>query len=182
MGGLRPFITPCFRWASAAGPRAGAAPDASLVGADWRQLALRCDECAGALHAPNVAKVQLVRRHANRAFHLIAERRALASHEEFATQAVPWVCAMVAALASAHPEALWQLAVIARAKATRADSVRGKQRKKEWTTWLKGGTPRQSAPSKRAFLFLKGAAGWTRSPTADDAYNDEVPDDLAATN
>ena len=64
--------------------------------------------------------------------------------------------------------------------------MRRTQRKKQWSTWLNGGVPRpsgvkaQTTLSKRAFLFVKGAAGWTRSPVAEDAYNDEIPDGQAS--
>ena len=170
IGDLHPFCAPRFRWAPAAGPRADSVPDASLIGADCRQLAMRIEECGGALPAPTGAQSELIRRHVRRAFYLIAERRSRLSHEAFATQAVPWLCATVAALSRTDVGALRQLALIARLKATREDNTRRNQRRKEWSAWLNGGGSSvercncADSVDQACVLVCEGCAGLVRKP------------------
>ena len=90
-----------------------------------------------------------------------------------------WLFSFAAAFGRPLQSSLRQLAGVARAKAQREDAVRRAQHKREWATWLNGDTPRAAgaptALTKRAFLYVKGTAGWMRSPTAAADIQDDVP-------
>ena len=133
---------------------------------------------------PSLAQVKIIERHKVKSFHLVADFSMRSVHESFTVQVVPWVCAAVAALSRSQADVLQQLARIARSKAIRQNGTRRSQRKTDWLAWLKGDTARgpgtSSALTKRAFLFVKSAAGWAKSPIAADSINDEVPDEVDA--
>lgn len=111
-----------------------------------------------------------VARHVRRAFTTLV---ALQSLDDFVSEAVGWLFAAMAALWDGAPDRLIVLARIARLKAAwhqRHQKAEKTHRSKEWTRWLSGGMPREAGapyrPSKRAFLFVRGATGWMRSPIA----------------
>eukprot|EP00974_Lingulodinium_polyedra_P103667 10034705-Lingulodinium_polyedra.AAC.1 len=82
-----------------------------------------------------------------------------------------WTAAAIAATAAADHAAVRWLASIAAAKTAACQGARRAQRDRAWAEWLKGGDggAARCAPlaSRRAFAFLRGPAGWLRSPVGD---------------
>ena len=70
------------------------------------------------------------------------------------------------------------LVSIARLQASKLDSLTRAAANEQWDLWLHGDNKvaRRSSlqPTKRAFLYVKGSVGWTRSPIGSGDANETV--------
>ena len=75
---------------------------------------------------------------------------------------------MLCALAARDLRTMAALAAVARQGARSLDRITRMQENQRWERWLRGDDPSSSGrggqPTKRAFMFVRGAVGWTRSP------------------
>ena len=131
------------------------------------------------LPAPPLRQVAIARRHLDRCVHLVVSAGDRLGLQSVRARSEPWLVAAMGAWSSGDLDALLQLVRVARGSARRADDARRRQRRKEWATWLSGGLPLGPGGripiTKRAFLYVRGASGWSRSPVDDDSHNGGVP-------
>ena len=88
-----------------------------------------------------------------------------------------WIASVCWASASGNVVAISALVAIARRQAAQLDGHTRTQQNKAWEVWLHGdGEKRGLQPTKRAFLYVRGAVGWTRSPLAvAEDYDEAIP-------
>ena len=196
-GQPQPFHMARFRSVPAPGPRASAAPDSPRLAAQWRQLASRFEEVGRVVRrhglpwregqapwSPSVAL--LVSRHAVKAKRL-ADGMAKESAEE-AARVGYWLLCMDLATALGDAIAVSTLVAVARRTAAKLVVQAAGRAATAWRQWLHGDVPagalRGQQPTKRAFLFVRGAAGWSRSPTGQaEDFDEDIPaegDDIDA--
>jgi hypothetical protein len=72
------------------------------------------------------------------------------------------------------------LAAAARKKASLLEQTAARSKSDKWRKWLGATDSERScliAPSKRAYRWVKGLAGWEQSSIGDARLNDDIPDD-----
>ena len=187
-GALDEFHIPRFRWTKAPGPRAEDTPDSSRSANMWRQLGMRFQESAamsdGHLCSPALAN-KVLRRHIAKAAQVANDLASLLPCS--AAIVSSWLLASLQSLASRSFDITHLLVTIAREKAERLERDARRAACKEWSSWLRGSGSqsvtsdrRSQQPNKRAYQFVRGSVGWTRSPLGDPRYEDEgeFEDDL----
>ncbi len=181
LGTLHDFQPPRFRWMAAPGPIARRQADSSKIATTWRCFAQRGDECATLLEKDAPGSCAILTRHVRQLPAAIAR---LTTHKEFLAEAYPWCIAFATAVQTRVTDRIRGLCRIARLKADRHDRATRKHMDAGSKTWLNGGRPSiagPSAPTKRAFHFVRGVTGWTKSPLGlQPAEIDEgaAPDDI----
>ena len=173
---------PKFRWLPAAGVVAKPWAGTTALSVMWRTLASRADETKRFLEMG----VNTLRP---------SQARLLAQHPASAPAAAGRLCrtqrAEVEPLvrawdASLHAAANWNtpvwalsLATVARAKAKKLEEATQRSRALEWRVAI-GATGvvknASRAPTRFAYRWVKGLAGWQQSPVGDALANEAVPD------
>jgi hypothetical protein len=93
----------------------------------------------------------------------------------------PWVSAVALAISEGDADGVMKFVRIARLKAEGLESKSLRERNVGWKRWLAGDCERRGlgpmTPSGNAFRWIKGLAGWTKSPIGTQGQNDAVPDE-----
>ena len=179
IGALPDFRAPSFKLAPAPGPRAEDVPDSSRLAQQWRTLAMRSQELASiacSTFAQPRQVVEVTRRHLLKMQQLVA---AMAKRDTtVGDSASAWLLALLSAHCCKQFPDVWKLQHVARLKAQAADSGTRAAAQKAWRNWIRGGSHTSSShyPTKRAFNFVRGAVGWTRSPLGLAELDDDEPD------
>jgi len=169
-----------FRWVAAPGPVACRHHSPSAISVAWRVLATRAEECANILRHPSPGAADVVARQVRKMLMLIAKWGETAT----APTAASWVHTVVKIVnaVSSDPCAgghstLRGLIHMARQKAVKIEIGISATATKEWTGWIKGNPATSEAgkrPTKRAFRYVKGLAGWESSSIGRQIQNDEA--------
>ncbi len=187
VGDLPGFESPRFRWAAAPGPKASSVPDATRIAFQWRQLAMRVEDSVAMLLNPNCSlahKKKGLTRHAYKARQLAAAM--YKDNGEYTQGVYNWLFAAFYALWHRDFGTDALLIKVARLTAERIDRAAATAAMKTWEKWINGenldGTIRKGGqPTKRAFMYARGTAGWVKSPLGCESQNDEIPDEQDAT-
>jgi len=168
---------PRFRWGAATGPLAEQHAGATALSALWRSLSRRVVECADVLDKCRPEGLPLVGKHLYKA--TVAVRSA-PFDEADRSVALAWVDAARAHAHELDSLALRKLSAIA---AQRASKMERHQKYCKDVAWKNGlaeggaGSWGSARPSRAAFQWVRGSAGWTRSPVGLVSQNDDVAAD-----
>ncbi len=177
---LRHF-SPRFKWLPAAGAIAKPWSGSTALSVMWRVLARRADEIGrllekGVSHLrPSQIKVLIQ--------HLAAATTAagtLCNSQRAEVEPVvrTWAASLHAATCRCSPRWITSLTFVANTKAKLLEEWAHRARVRQWRVALGASTAAQDlakAPTKLAYRWVKGLAGWQQSPIGDAAANDEVP-------
>ena len=156
------------------GPVAARHAGSSLDSATWRQLAQRADEVTGILSNRAAGGGALLARHLRKAACIVERDASDAGPERRA-----WWTAVVERLLAGDLLAVRRLAAVARGAARRMEAQTRARGLAEWRQWLT--SPADTAqqgparPSRGAYRWVRGLAGWSRSPVGLSSQNDAVP-------
>jgi hypothetical protein len=173
--GTQPALQPPrFRWQPAAGPLAAEFAGATAETVLWRNLASRLVECAAILERFLPDRAALLRRHLVRAW--LAVRDAPLD-EERRGEVRRWVDAAATLLRFGKTIEVRRLAAVGRATAAKLEAKRRHALQVRWKNDLvvrSSDAPGPARPSRMAYRWLRGAAGWQRSPLGPTWMNDEA--------
>ena len=184
------FKDPKFKWVNAVGPVAKPTLATTNNACHWRQFAAMFEEVANLMvlltdewHVHDLAedekKFVVIKRHLRKAANIASGTMHPNSKDD--PSLLHWIRAAIAATSCLEHPKVHMLVKIARMKAERHDKASRSASQKEWKVWLNGDNPVNDTtsihPTKRAFLYVKGTAGWLRSPIGTMRQNDEVPDE-----
>ena len=170
---------PRIVWACPLGPITDPSPGADQVSVVWRNLARKTAEAARHLAADSDAQQALAIRCANNA--LATAKWAVGRQEfvEFHVQLSSWIQSLTAASQTRCAE--W-IGRISKAAHNHEQQQCARNRTRQRTAWqqhfrhggdlLAGGY----APTRRAFLYVRGPMGWTQAPTAPAIEEDDLPE------
>ena len=137
---------------------------------------MRIKECCGIIAGGRPGGCDLVHRH-RKACNFVQNHNSLAVYGSLMAS---WVQAAIDALWRNELAAARHLCSIAREKATKIeDSTRALQQRQVREHFTGGPEKnfgvRATQPKKEAYRWIRGSAGWTRSPIGDPSLNDAVP-------
>ena len=174
---------PHFVWAKAAGESSKAGETASTLALAWRQLARRAEDLRRIGCLPGnrtTGQTQAYHGHI-RAIHKWAKNLPKGVPEADATQVRNWAEHVNRSRSSESWQAIHSLVKLADIKAEKLEQQARTQRTKEWRVAVGGASSPSGTktPTRLAFRWLKGLAGWTSSPIGTIRQNDSVPDEPA---
>ena len=170
-----------FIWASACGQRAQQHIGASPPSVMWRAAARRAQDIARiigrGLLLSSEAHREAVTRHLQ-AVTSAARTVCNSMRPSVEPQIARWASGLRAAVAKASPAWLASLAKVADMKAMTIENSNSRSRLRGWRIRLgavTGSTPK-AGPTKAAYRWVRGLAGWQHSPIGAAELNDAVPD------
>ena len=167
---------PRFRWQPSAGPTAAPQVGSGRASATWRSLAQRIEECVGILGRRRPGGLRLIERHLCKISGVVAAGRGL---EEALPAIRAWRVAVFEQLLKGDLVHVQRLTAIARGNARVLEARARAKGLADWRQWLSvpaaGGRAGPAAPSRGAYQWIRGLAGWTRSPVGDASLNEAVP-------
>jgi len=166
---------PRFRWLPAVGPRARPQAGATAQSAFWRNAARRLDECAAVIQRAVPDALSITAKHMERI--AMASARACFPEDE-RPNVDGWCHAAAFIVGAADVVAIRRHAASAVAKAACLEAHTRNRRLADWKrTLIRPGQNDDEAtatPSRRAYQWVRGATGWSKSPVGDAAMNDTV--------
>ena len=172
------YTLPKFVWRPAAGSVASPFAGAYSHSAFWRVLSRRIDECSHILDNRRPGGVELVARHVNKM--VLASGQSDVPQASLA-EARKLIEAAFTSIAGADTIALRRLAAIAAQKGRKLEQSASSAKSTAWRCALAAPSEIPAAgpamPSKLAYRWLRGDAGWTKSPVGEQWQNDCTPDE-----
>ena len=166
-------LQPKFRWVPAVGHLAEEDAGSSRPTVLWRSMAKRLHEVAAwAPRQRSDYEEALVQKHLARIRDAVTEICTLRPEAANATTA--WHAAVVAAAAAGVSETVWQLSLVAVTKAAKEEALNRAKHTKRFTAASKNGTIKTTSPSRQAYTWSRGGAGWVHSPVGPEWRNDDV--------
>jgi len=167
---------PRFAWREPVGPRAQQKAGATKLSIFWRNVAQRFDEVARLIERRGPDGAFLARRHVFKCSLAIAGLDDVDGVRQLADE---WFKAMIGACNAGDVLVMRRLIAVARKRAKVVEDRNQRQKAAEWRKSL--GMQRSDpnapmAPTKRAFQWVRGTAGWSKSPVGEAWRNDIVPD------
>ena len=173
-GATRPYKAPYFRWECVPGPKASADTDECRTAMQWKTLARRVEDLQRIAEKPmDLSATKIALRHAKKSVQLVTAMVKGTTE----TDRVPalWLDTVMRNIANQKANTVKSLVRMARAKADKARAAEAKVAKDGFANWINGGKPKGGQPSKRAFLFVRGTVGWSRSPLGTEPTRDQIP-------
>ena len=138
---------------------------------------MRIKECCGIIAGGSPGGSDLVHRHLRKACNFVQNHTSLAAYGPLMAS---WVQAAIDALwrnELAAAEHFWSIARETATKIEDCSRARQQRQIREHFTCgpAKNLGARATQPKKEAYRWIRGSAGWTRSPIGDPSLNDAVP-------
>ena len=143
---------------------------------------MRFKECANrAATAEHGLNDPIVSRH-------IAKATSFVKHhcigKEYGVKMAYWIISTIGLIANSNFEVAHEMVSIAKQKAEAIEMGVRRARQMQWREWLKGpaiGANTARAPTKEAFRWVKGIAGWSKSPIGTIQQNEACPSEAVIT-
>jgi hypothetical protein len=175
------FVPHRFRWEPPIRHTAKPWTGSSSLSVMWRSLARRAEEISKVLSRTDSAPGMIEAA----ARHITAAAEAHKSlgrtlQEEVCQQVTSWAASLQ--LAWLSPSASWaqSLSFIADVKARKLEAATASLKASRWRAAVGSPNPFTAAaatPTKVAYRWIKGNAGWTQNPAGPIVKNDDVPDE-----
>ena len=175
------FSAASFKWKCPAGAVAKPWHGSSRASVMWRALARRAEEAAKLvlLEAPSTLQSAVLAQHLRAAWS--ADRSLCnSSRAELHPLVQHFAQSLQAAAESRSGHWLGSLGKLAAKKAKKLEEVTAKRRTSEWRIAVGGKAPETGGtvrPTRLAYSWVRGIAGWVPAPVGSIQCNDEVPQD-----
>ena len=177
------YKPPKFSWQPAAGECASKETGTTNPATAWRILGRRADEVAACLAKKtetNSARTREIVGKQTRASRKAVKSLSEKLQQELQPNMDRWCSGLDKAVTACSVRWAKSLAQAARKKATASEETAAKIRTQGWRDWLGASDSERKGlcpPSRGAYRWVKGLAGWAPSRTGHHTHNDAIPDE-----
>ena len=166
-----------FRWSPAHATATAANPGATRASGVWRDMASRFKDVLKHVANWSAQGDAIIMRHAKKTYNVAVGS---GNNSKDASLVRAWVGAAQQTLVTREAGTLLKLIAIALNQAKKHELIARKVDDEAWRNWARNGAKKKqggTAPTRRAFQWVRNPAGWTLGKLGQDALEENVPED-----